>query len=86
MKGDDAIRRRIELLQDFSMPTAATRIASSPDGNYLLASGVYKPRIRCYDFSQLSMKFERCLDAEGEEEEEGIMCLAVVLFLFQWLT
>lgn len=26
---------------------------------------MYKPRIRCYDVSQLSMKFERCVDAEG---------------------
>ena len=25
-----------------------------------------KPRVRCYDFTQLSMKFERCLDSEGE--------------------
>lgn len=28
--------------------------------------GVYKPRIRCYDVNQLSMKFERCMDAESE--------------------
>ena len=27
-------------------------------------TGVYKPRIRCYDVHQLSMKFERCVDAE----------------------
>ena len=52
------------------MPTAATLVATSPDGHYLLAAGVYKPRIRCFDFSQLSMKFERCLDAEGKAEEE----------------
>ena len=27
-------------------------------------TGVYKPRIRCYEVDQLSMKFERHLDAE----------------------
>ncbi len=27
-------------------------------------AGVYKPRVRCYDVHQLSMKFERCVDAE----------------------
>jgi len=27
-------------------------------------SGVYKPRVRCYDVAQMSMKFERCLDSE----------------------
>ena len=34
------------------------------DKQYILAAGVYKPRVRCYDVHQLSMKFERCLDAE----------------------
>ena len=29
---------------------------------------MYKPRVRCYDVNQLSMKFERCLDAEGRQE------------------
>ena len=33
----------------------------------VLCSGVYKPRVRCYDVNQLSMKFERCLDAEGRQ-------------------
>ena len=28
--------------------------------------GVYKPRVRCYETSQFSMKFERCLDSEGK--------------------
>ena len=26
--------------------------------------GVYKPRVRCYDVSQMSLKFERCMDSE----------------------
>ena len=30
----------------------------------LVSAGVYKPRIRCYDVAQLSMKFERCMDSE----------------------
>ena len=33
------IRRRIELIQDFEMPTASTNIEISQDGNYVLASG-----------------------------------------------
>ena len=28
--------------------------------------GVYKPRVRCYETSELCMKFERCLDSESE--------------------
>ena len=28
--------------------------------------GTYKPRMRCYELDQMSMKFERYLAAEGE--------------------
>ena len=69
VNSDDQLRKRIELLQDFTMPTAATRMVVSRDGQYLLTAGVYKPRVRCYDFTQLLMKFERCLDSEGEVVE-----------------
>lgn len=63
-KNDINIRRRIELLQDFEMPIASTNVRVSADKQYIMASGVYKPRIRCYDTSELCMKFERCLDSE----------------------
>lgn len=46
------------------MPTVSTNLKVSNDGQYILATGTYKPRIRCYDTYQLSLKFERCLDAE----------------------
>ena len=36
----------------------------SPDNKFVYTAGVYKPRIRCYELDQLSMKFERHLDAE----------------------
>ena len=65
LKQDVDVRRRIELIQDFTMPTASTSIAVSKDRNYILASGVYKPRIKCYDVSQLSLKFERCFDSDA---------------------
>ena len=57
-------RRRVELLQDFDMPTVSNCIRISADGNFVLATGVYKPRVRCYDVHELGMKFERCLDSE----------------------
>ncbi|XP_078503929.1 nucleolar protein 10 [Lissotriton helveticus] len=63
-KKDVDVRRRIELIQDFDMPTVSTNLKVSNDGQYILATGTYKPRIRCYDTYQLSLKFERCLDAE----------------------
>lgn len=63
-KKDVDIRRRIELIQDFDMPTVSTNIKVSRDGQYIMAVGTYKPRVRCYDTYQLSLKFERCLDSD----------------------
>jgi ribosome biogenesis protein ENP2 len=58
------MRRRIELIQDFEMPDVSTCICMSPDGQYIFVGGTYKPRLRCYDVHEMSMKFERCVDAE----------------------
>ncbi|XP_055624870.1 nucleolar protein 10 [Toxorhynchites rutilus septentrionalis] len=58
------INRRIELIQDFEMPTVATSVDISPDGQYILATGTYKPRVKCYEVNNLSLKFERCFDSE----------------------
>ncbi|ROL44810.1 Nucleolar protein 10 [Anabarilius grahami] len=63
-KKDVDIQRRIELIQDFEMPTVCSSIRVSRDGQFILAAGTYKPRVRCYDTYQLSLKFERCLDSE----------------------
>ncbi|XP_029349364.1 nucleolar protein 10 isoform X2 [Echeneis naucrates] len=63
-KKDADIQRRIELIQDFEMPTVCTSIKVSRDGQFILAAGTYKPRVRCYDTYQLSLKFERCLDSD----------------------
>ena len=30
----------------------------------MLATGTYKPRVRCFEFDQMAMKFERCFDSE----------------------
>lgn len=63
-KNDSSVRRRIELIQDFEMPTVSSCIKVSKDGGFILATGTYKPRVRCYDVQNLSMKFERCFDSE----------------------
>ena len=63
-KRDESIRRRIELIQDFQMPSSSSKIVQSADGRYIIASGTYPPRIRCYDVHDLAMKFERYLDAQ----------------------
>lgn len=63
-KRDSQFRHRITLLQDLEMPVASTKVRQSPDGRFLIVGGTYSPRIRCYELSEMSMKFERYLDSE----------------------
>ena len=64
LREDPELAKRIELIQDFEMPTASTKIVISPNGEYCYAAGTYKPRIRCYELAGLGMKFERFVDAD----------------------
>ncbi|KAH9634976.1 hypothetical protein HF086_016537 [Spodoptera exigua] len=64
LKKNVDLRRKIELIQEFDMPGVSTTIRVSKDGQYIMATGIYKPRIKCYDVNNLSLKFERCLDSE----------------------
>jgi ribosome biogenesis protein ENP2 len=63
-KTNESIRRRVELIQDFTMPASSSKLVQSNDGRYIVATGTYPPRIRCYDVNELSMKFERYVNAE----------------------
>jgi ribosome biogenesis protein ENP2 len=56
------VRRRIQLIQDFDMPSVSNAIAISPDRQYVMATGNYKPILKCYDVNDMSLKFERGLD------------------------
>lgn len=64
LKKDPELRDRIELIQDFDMPIVSNCVQVSPDMQYIFATGVYKPRVKCFDVTQYSMKFERCFDSE----------------------
>jgi ribosome biogenesis protein ENP2 len=58
------IRQRIELIQDFNMPGVSTSISVSKNEQYILATGIYKPRVKCFDVRNLALKFERCFDSK----------------------
>ncbi len=51
-------------MQDLEFPAACQRLKLTPDGDYLFATGIHAPRVRVYELSQLSLKFERHFDAE----------------------
>ncbi|KAI9316836.1 WD40-repeat-containing domain protein [Dichotomocladium elegans] len=65
LKKDEEYRTRVELLQDFEFPEASNRIKTTRDGNYVMATGTYKPQMRVYEYAEMSMKFERHTDAEN---------------------
>uniref|UniRef100_M4BWD3 Uncharacterized protein n=1 Tax=Hyaloperonospora arabidopsidis (strain Emoy2) TaxID=559515 RepID=M4BWD3_HYAAE len=61
---DEDYRRRVELLQDFHFPASCQRVRMSSDGHFVVATGVYPPLVKVFDVRDLSLKFERGLDAE----------------------
>lgn len=74
-------QRRIELIQDFEFPEASLKIKVTPDGRNIIASGTYKPQIRVYELSDLSMKFDRHTDSENVQFEMLSQDWTKMLFL-----
>lgn len=56
--------RRLELIQDFEMTTAAQCIRMTNDHEHIIVTGVYPPLIRCYTTSDMAMKFQRGLTCD----------------------
>ena len=62
---DPELARRVDLVQDLEFPSACAKLQFSRDGKFLLAAGTHAPQVRCFELSQLSMKFSRHLEAEA---------------------
>lgn len=56
--------QRVDLVQDLRFETATTKIKATPDGEFLIASGIYPPQVKVYELRELSLKFERHLISE----------------------
>ncbi|RLV92909.1 Ribosome biogenesis protein ENP2 [Spathaspora sp. JA1] len=65
LKLDQDYQNRIDLIQDFEFSEASNRIRVTPDGQFAMATGTYKPQIHVYDFANLSLKFDRHTDCEN---------------------
>eukprot|EP00633_Aureoumbra_lagunensis_P003846 CAMPEP_0197315302 /NCGR_PEP_ID=MMETSP0891-20130614/37579_1 /TAXON_ID=44058 ORGANISM="Aureoumbra lagunensis, Strain CCMP1510" /NCGR_SAMPLE_ID=MMETSP0891 /ASSEMBLY_ACC=CAM_ASM_000534 /LENGTH=675 /DNA_ID=CAMNT_0042804177 /DNA_START=97 /DNA_END=2125 /DNA_ORIENTATION=- len=64
-KSDEEVRRRITLLQDFEFENGTSqRLKFSGDGQFLVVTGMYPPRCKVFELSQLGMKYERRLGSE----------------------
>ncbi|OMO65302.1 pre-rRNA-processing protein ESF1 [Corchorus olitorius] len=64
LRKDKNYMERLELIQDLRFETATSKIKITPDGEFLIASGIYPPQVKVYELRQFSMKFERHLDSE----------------------
>ena len=61
---DEEYRRRLELIQDFEVPTASQCIKMTKDKEHIVVTGTYPPIIKCYTVSDMSLKFQRGMTAE----------------------
>jgi ribosome biogenesis protein ENP2 len=64
LKKNEEFINRIEIIQDFEFPVSAGCLKASRDGNYLMASGIYPPRLKIFDLNEMSLKCERGVDSE----------------------
>lgn len=64
LRKDESFRKRIDIIQDFEFNVASTRVAISPDGEFLAAVGVYPPEVRLFEARDLGMKCSRGLNCE----------------------
>ena len=61
---DADISRRVDLIQDLEFPAGCGKMKQSKDGEFILATGLHPPQVRCYELKETSMKFSRVLEAE----------------------
>ncbi|GAM20736.1 hypothetical protein SAMD00019534_039110 [Acytostelium subglobosum LB1] len=64
LRKDEEFRQRIELIQDFAFETSSRRVKITPDGQYLMATGIYPPQLKVFELNQLSSKVTRTLDSQ----------------------
>ncbi|XP_058084705.1 uncharacterized protein LOC131232471 [Magnolia sinica] len=64
LRKDKDYMQRVDLIQDLRFETAATKIKATPDGEFIIASGIYPPQVKVYELRELSLKFERHLVSE----------------------
>lgn len=63
--GEDANEVHRRANQDFDFPEASNKIKTTRDGQYVMATGTYKPRFKVFDLEELSLKTERVTDSEN---------------------
>jgi len=64
LRQNEDFKKRIDLIQDFEFNVASSRVRVTPDGQHILATGIYAPELRIFDLKELGLKCSRGLDSE----------------------
>ncbi|XP_022158780.1 nucleolar protein 10 [Momordica charantia] len=64
LRKDKDYTSRVDLVQDLRFEIATSKIKATPDGEFLIASGIYPPQVKVYELRELSLKFKRHFDSE----------------------
>lgn len=64
LRKDKDYTSRVDLVQDLRFDIATSKIKATPDGEFLIASGIYPPQVKVYELRELSLKFTRHFDSE----------------------
>ena len=64
LRRDPEFQKQIEIIQDLDFKDSCQCIHASRDGNFIAAAGIYAPQLKMFDVNQMSMKFERHIDAQ----------------------
>jgi len=64
LRYNEDFRKRLDLIQDFEFSVASSRVRVSPDGEFIVAAGVYPPEVKIFDARELGLKCSRGLNAE----------------------
>lgn len=78
---DEDFNKRLELIQDFEVPTAAQCISMTRDAEHILVAGTYQPIIKCYTTTDMALKFQRGLTCEVVSMESLSEDYGKVVFL-----
>lgn len=61
---DEILKKKIELVYDFQFHTSSQNLEVTQDGNYVITTGIYPPRLKIFDLNEMALKCERGLDDE----------------------
>lgn len=61
---DAELKKKVELIYDFQFNTSSQNLEVTRDGNYIVGTGIYPPRLKIFDVNDMALKCERGIDSE----------------------